>query len=112
MVVLKNSLGKKMSRKYYERRKGFVEYSNHSIRATTITILDTNRYEERNTMPESGHKSESSLKSYASKGELTRSKMAAIGSSEHDVAETQNARSPNKSALTTIQAKEIDLSLF
>ena len=35
-----------------------------------------------------------------------------IGSSEYHVAETKNARNPNMSAQTTIQAKVMKFSLF
>ncbi len=80
-----------------------VEYTNHSIRATTITILDRNGYEARHIMSVSGHRSESSLKSYTKTGDLTNSKMAdclpsAIDSSEHHVAEIRNTINPDMSA--------------
>ena len=42
-------------------------YSNHSIRATSITVLDTNDFSSRDIMSVSGHRSESSLKSYTGK---------------------------------------------
>ena len=40
-------------------------YTNHSIRATSITIMDESGLESRHIMKVSGHKSEASLKSYA-----------------------------------------------
>ena len=43
------------------------EYTNHSIRATSVTILDHCGFEARHIMCVSGHKSESSIRSYASK---------------------------------------------
>ena len=43
------------------------EYTNHSIRATSVTILDRCRFEARHIMCVSGHKSETSIRSYASK---------------------------------------------
>ena len=39
-------------------------YTNHSIRATAVTILDKCGYEARHIMAISGHKSESSIRSY------------------------------------------------
>ena len=89
------TLGKKM-KVLSKEAKLSVEYTNHSIRATTITVLDRNGYEARHIMSVSGHKSESSLKSYIKTGDLTKCKMAgclssAIDSSEHHVAESRNA---------------------
>ena len=40
-------------------------YTNHSIRATCITILDRARFEARHIITVSGHKSENSIKKYA-----------------------------------------------
>ena len=40
-------------------------YTNHSIRATSITIMDESGFESRHIMKISGHKSEASLKLYA-----------------------------------------------
>ncbi|XP_062572077.1 uncharacterized protein LOC134234038 [Saccostrea cucullata] len=42
-------------------------YKNHSLRATNITVLDVNNFSSRDIMSVSGHKSESSLKSYTGK---------------------------------------------
>jgi hypothetical protein len=39
-------------------------YTNHSIRATSIVIMDESGFESRHIMKVSGHKSEASLKSY------------------------------------------------
>lgn len=41
--------------------------TNHCIRSTCITILDTEGYEARHIMSISGHKKEESIKSYSSK---------------------------------------------
>jgi site-specific recombinase XerD len=105
MVVGENTLGKKM-KVLSKEAKLSVKYTNHSIRATTITILDRNGYEARHIMSVSGHRSESILKSYTKTGDLTKSKMAsclssAIDSSEHHVAEIPNAINPGMSALAT-----------
>ena len=42
-------------------------YTNHSVRATSITILDNSGFQARHIMTVSGHKSEASIRSYASK---------------------------------------------
>lgn len=41
-------------------------YTNHSIRATVITELDNIGFEARHIMAVSGHRSEASIRSYAS----------------------------------------------
>ena len=41
------------------------EYTNHSIRATAVTLLDHSNFEARHIMRVSGHKSESSIRSYS-----------------------------------------------
>ena len=50
-----------------ERAKLAVSYTNHCIRATVVTKLDQEGFEARHIMVVSSHKSENSLKSYASK---------------------------------------------
>ncbi|XP_028415787.1 uncharacterized protein LOC114539361 [Dendronephthya gigantea] len=117
MVVGQNTLGKKM-KALSKQAKLSVEYTNHSIRATTITILDRNGYEARHIMSVSGHRSESSLKSYTKTDDLTKSKMAGclssvIDSSEHYVAETptRNDKNTNMSALTSVNEDETELLL-
>ena len=42
-------------------------YTNHHIRATTITLLDSAAIEARHIMRTSGHKSEASIRSYSSR---------------------------------------------
>ena len=112
MVVGENTLGKKM-KVLSKEAKLSVEYTNHSIRATTITILGRNGYEARHIMSVSGHRSERSLKSYTKTADLTKCKMAgclssAIDSSEHHIAESRNAINPEMSALATLnQGNEI-----
>ena len=48
------------------------EFSNHSIRATSITVLDINKFTNRDIMSVSGHRSESSLKTYTSRVSVGR----------------------------------------
>ena len=44
-----------------------VEYTNHCIRATVVTKLNEKGFEARDIMATTGHKSESSIRSYATK---------------------------------------------
>jgi hypothetical protein len=48
------------------------EFTNLSIRATSITVLDVNNFSDRNIMCVSGHKTESSIKNYT--GRVTTSR--------------------------------------
>ena len=63
MVVGERTLGEKMEciSKVAELSK---IYTNHSIRATAVKILDKCGYEARHIMADSGHKSKSSIRSY------------------------------------------------
>ena len=65
-VVGTNTLGSKMKTlsKHAQLSR---EYTNHSIRATSVTILDQCGFEVRHIMCISGHKSETSICSYTSK---------------------------------------------
>ena len=49
-----------------ESAKLSTSYTNHCIRASTVTQLDTEGFEARHIMAISGHKSENSIKSYSS----------------------------------------------
>ena len=62
----KNTLGNKMKAisKLADLSR---EYTNHSIRATSVTILDECGFEAHHIMCVSGHRSEASIRSYASK---------------------------------------------
>ena len=51
-------------------------YTNHSVKATTITILDRSGFEVRYIMSVSGHGNESSIKSYSKTNENTKTNMA------------------------------------
>lgn len=65
MVVGKNSLGSMMSTISKDCNLS-VKYTNHCIRATCITLLDESGYEGRHIIGITKHKSETSLKHYAS----------------------------------------------
>ena len=51
-------------------------YSNHSTRATAVTILDKSGFEARHIMSASGHRSESSIRSYSKTDEATKKRIS------------------------------------
>ena len=69
-------------------------YSNHCLRATAVTALDDAGYEARDIMTVSGHRSESSIRSYSRTSEDNKKKMSATLSSL-----TQN-QSPEEGVVT------------
>lgn len=73
MVVGQRMLGDKMKTLSISAELSYM-YTNQSIRATTITILDECGYEARHIMAVSGHKSESSIRSYAAQTSLRKKK--------------------------------------
>ena len=75
MVIGEHTLGKKM-KVISQQAELSTEYTNHLIRATTITILDRCGFEARHIMSVSGHRSESSIKSYSKTDLNTKTNMA------------------------------------
>ena len=75
MVVGENTRGKKM-KIISQQAELSTTYTNHSIRATTITILDRIGLEARHIMSVSGYGNESSIKSYSKTDENTKTNMA------------------------------------
>ena len=75
MVLGENTLRKKM-KVISQQAQLSVIYTNHSIRATAVAIFDRSGFEALHIMSVSGHRSESSLKSYCKTGQNTREKMA------------------------------------
>jgi hypothetical protein len=71
MVVGQRTLGDKMKNLSRSAQLSYL-YTNHSIRATTISILDECGYEARHIMAVSGHRSENSIRSYAAKTSLSK----------------------------------------
>ncbi|XP_011421040.3 uncharacterized protein [Magallana gigas] len=64
IAVGKNTLGDKM--KNLSKKAGLSKiYTNHCLRATSITELDRSGFEARHIMSISGHQSESSIRSYS-----------------------------------------------
>ena len=72
--VGKNTIGSKM--KNISSRAGTNEYTNHCLRATSITTLQNAGFRDREIMSVSGHRSESSLKHYASTTTATKHDMS------------------------------------
>lgn len=75
MVVGERTLGEKMKCISKEAELSKI-YTNHSIRATAVTILDKCGYEARHIMAVSGHKSESSIRSYCKTDTSTKKQMS------------------------------------
>ena len=71
MVVGQRTLGEKMKKLFTDAKLSF-NYTNHSIRATAITVLVESGYEARHIMAVSGHKSENSIRSYAARTSLSK----------------------------------------
>lgn len=75
MVVGERMLGNKMKEISTEAELSHI-YTNHSIRATSITLLDKAGFEARHIMTVSGHRNESSIRSYSKTDEVTKEKMS------------------------------------
>ena len=94
MVVGQRTLGDKMKKLSIKVKLSCV-YTNHSIRATTITILDKCGYEARHIMALSGNRSESRIRSYASQTSL---------STKRKMSETLSESLNKRKTVTTITA--------
>ena len=64
MVVGERTLGEKLKNISREAQLSKC-YTNHSIRATAVTILDKSGFEARHIMAVSGHKNEASIRGYS-----------------------------------------------
>ena len=89
-----NSIGDFM-KKISERLHLSKKYTNHSVRATTVTTLSDNGIEARQIMNVTGHKCESSLRSYnTDNSNAQKRKISSILASETSIqtipAETEN----------------------
>ena len=84
------------------------DYTNHSIRATVITLLDRAQFDSRHIIAITGHKSETSIKQYArgrsnkKKREMSDElannildKMPKIAPKEEPTDKTESAETPN-----------------
>ena len=75
IVVGESTLGKKMKVMSHQAKLSTI-YTNHSIRETTITILERSGFEARHIMSVSGHRNESSIKTYSKTDTKTKTNMA------------------------------------
>jgi len=74
-AVGKNTLGDKIKILSLKNNLSAV-YTNHSLRATTITMLDNEWFAARHILAISGHKSETSIRSYSRTDDSKRRKIA------------------------------------
>ena len=75
MVIGERTFGEKM--KNISREGNLSKsYTNHSIRATAVTILDKSGFEARHIMAVSGHKNEARIRSYSKTDICTKKKMS------------------------------------
>ena len=82
-----NTLGGKMN-SIAQKAGCTTKYSNHSLRATTVTTLNDAGFDSRDIMTVTGHKAESSLKHYAKTSALRKREMSA--NIAKGLAESQN----------------------
>ena len=75
IAVGKNTLGDKLKTISMEAECSQV-YTNHCLRATTITTLDSEGFEARHIMGVSGHKSETSIRHYSRVDEEKKRQMS------------------------------------
>lgn len=61
------------------------KYTNHSLRATTVHVLDSARIPSRHIMTVTGHKSESSLKTYSGQTDISTKKLMSRTLSESTI---------------------------
>ena len=75
MVVGERSLGDMMKRISKEANLSRI-YTNHSIRATAVTILDKSGFEARHIMTVSWHRNESSTRAYSKTDQTAKRRMS------------------------------------
>ena len=97
MVIGERTLGEKM--KNISREGNLSKcYTNHSIRATAVTILDKLGFEARHIMAVSGHKNEASIRSYSKTDICTKKKMSETLTAECEVRKELSVMNPNQSS--------------
>lgn len=75
-MVVGEHLFEDMMHKMSKKVQLSLEYINHSIRATSVTILDKAGFEARHIMCGSAHRYESSVRSYSKTDDTTKRKMS------------------------------------
>ena len=73
-------------------------YTDHSIRATAVTILDKAGFEARHVMAVGGHKNEASIRSYSKTDFCTKTKMSETLTAECEVRKELSVMNPNQSS--------------
>ena len=106
MVVGERSLGDRMKRISKEANLSRI-YTNHSIRATAVTILDKSGFEVRHIMTVSLHRNESSTRAYSKTDQTAKRRM-----SETLTAAVAGNSAPNEDSvrLGSLTAENINLS--
>jgi hypothetical protein len=79
-------------------------YTNHSVRATHITVLDDAGFEARHIMRTSGHKSESSIRSYSHRLSDTKKHQISATLSKSAGLENRNDLKSDSVPSTSVQA--------
>jgi len=76
-------------------------YMNHSLRATTVHLLDVARFPDRHIMSVTGHKAESSLKTYTgytdskTKQKMSNTVSSVLRSSDNNVQKVDTCKTKN-----------------
>ena len=97
MVVGERTLGEKMKNISREAKLSKC-YTNHSIRATAVTILDKSGFEARHIMAVSGHKNEASIRSYSKTDICTKKKMSETLTTRCEVSEELSVMNSHQSS--------------
>ena len=73
-------------------------YTNHSIKATAVTILDKSGFEAGHIMAVSGHKNEASIRSYSKTDICTKKKMSETLTTRCELSEELSVMNPHQSS--------------
>ena len=111
MVVGERKLGNKMKEISTDANLSEV-YTNHSIRATSITILDKAGFEARHIMTVSGHRNESSIRSYSKTDEGTKKEMSEkLTAFARDAGRKSNLDSDQSNIIQSCELERSEISL-
>ena len=88
----------KMMKNISREAKLTMLYTNHCIRATTITYLDQAGYPARHIMSVGGHRSEASIRSYSKTSTEKRKEMSSLLSAKSLMSALENDQRPSTSA--------------
>ena len=105
MVVGECTLGEKMKNISREAKLSKC-YTNHSIRATAVTILDKSGFEARHIMAISGHKNEASIRSYSKTDNCTK-KMSETLTARCEVSEELSVMNSHQSSPVLSFSQEV-----